>query len=91
MSDPIVRVSGLTKRFGKSDVLRGVDLEVGPGEFLGLVGVNGAGKTSLLRACAGLLAVVEGEADVLGHDLTDTRARRVAVTLDRVASGVTLR
>jgi ABC-type multidrug transport system ATPase subunit len=42
MSDPVIRISGLTKRFGKSEVLHGVDLKLERGEFLGLAGVNGA-------------------------------------------------
>jgi heme ABC exporter ATP-binding subunit CcmA len=49
--------------------LAGIDLTVEPGEVVVLEGANGAGKTSLLRACAGLLPITSGEAVVLGHDL----------------------
>jgi heme ABC exporter ATP-binding subunit CcmA len=67
---------------GRFPVLAGVDLDVARGEVVLLQGANGAGKTSLLRACAGLLRVVAGEAVVLGEDLvTDPRAVRRRVGL----------
>ena len=67
---------------GGFPALAGADLDVAEGEVVLLQGPNGAGKTSLLRVCAGLLAVVEGEAAVLGHDLTkDRRAVRRHVGL----------
>jgi heme ABC exporter ATP-binding subunit CcmA len=67
---------------GPYPVLAGVDLDVAEGEVLHLQGANGAGKTSLLRACAGLLPLSDGEAIVLGHDLrVDRRSVRRAVGL----------
>ncbi len=67
-------VVSLVDRF---PVLAGVDLVVDHGETLLLTGQNGAGKTSLLRAIAGLLAISGGEATVLGHDvIADRRAVR---------------
>ncbi|HWG73321.1 MAG TPA: heme ABC exporter ATP-binding protein CcmA [Acidimicrobiales bacterium] len=63
-------------------VLAGVDLDVAPREIVALNGANGAGKTSLLRACAGLLAVSAGRAEVLGTDLYgDVRALRRRIGL----------
>ena len=65
-------------------MLAGADLTVERGEILLLRGPNGAGTTSLLRACAGLLTIVAGSATVLGHDLTvaaDRRALRRRVGL----------
>jgi len=59
---------------GRFPALAGVDLVVAPGEVVVLEGANGAGKTSLLRACAGLLPVTQGEAVVLGCDLRRDRA-----------------
>ena len=77
-----VRLRSVVALLGGFPALAGADLEVAEGEVVLLQGPNGAGKTSLLRVCAGLLAVVEGEADVLGHDLTrDRRAVRRHVGL----------
>ena len=61
---------------GRFPALAGVDLDVDRGEVVLLRGANGAGKTSLLRTCAGLVPVVAGTATVLGHDLTHTAQRR---------------
>jgi ABC-2 type transport system ATP-binding protein len=47
--------------------LKGADLDVGPGEIVGLVGANGAGKTTLVKALAGILYPTGGTAEVLGH------------------------
>jgi heme ABC exporter ATP-binding subunit CcmA len=74
--EPAVHLRGAVALIGRFPALAGVDLEVARGEIVLLRGANGAGKTSLLRACAGLLPIVEGEATVLGHDL---RHDRVAV------------
>lgn len=49
-----VRISALTKRFGSVDALAGVDLDVGDGEFLAVLGRSGSGKSTLLRVLAGL-------------------------------------
>jgi heme ABC exporter ATP-binding subunit CcmA len=74
--EPAVHLRGAVALIGRFPALAGVDLEVARGEIVLLRGANGAGKTSLLRACAGLLPIVDGEATVLGHDL---RHDRVAV------------
>lgn len=52
---------GVSKSFGGRSVLSGANLEVGPGEAIGIVGANGSGKTTLLRICAGLLRPDEGD------------------------------
>ena len=59
---------------GRFPLLAGVTLLVDDGEVVHLRGANGAGKTSLLRACAGLLPLTSGAAEVLGHDLSLDRA-----------------
>jgi multiple sugar transport system ATP-binding protein len=68
MSDLVV--SGATKRFGGVAALRGVDLEVGSGEFFCVLGPSGAGKTTLLRAVAGLERLDAGTIRSGGVDLT---------------------
>lgn len=70
---PAVRFRSAVALLGRFPVLAGVDLEVEAGEVVLLQGANGAGKTSLLRACAGLMPVVSGAAEVLGHDLRHDR------------------
>jgi ABC-2 type transport system ATP-binding protein len=65
---PAVEARGLTRRFGGVTALDGLTFEVARGELYGLVGPDGAGKTTAIRAVAGLLAPDAGEARVLGLD-----------------------
>ena len=67
---PVVQFRAAVALAGRFPALAGVDLSVETGEVVLVLGANGAGKTSLLRACAGLLPVTSGEARVLGVDLT---------------------
>lgn len=69
--DPMVRVRGLTRRFGPLVAVDGLDFEVARGELFGIVGPDGAGKTTTLRILAGVLRPSEGEAVVAGHDVGD--------------------
>ncbi len=69
--DATVELSGVARRFGRRWVLRGVDLVVGSGESVALMGNNGSGKTTLLRVIATLLRPTRGTARVLGFDLPD--------------------
>ncbi|MEW2356174.1 ABC transporter ATP-binding protein [Spirillospora sp. NPDC029432] len=68
MSDPAIRTSGLRMRYGTTEVLRGVDLEVRPGEVFALLGPNGAGKTTTIEILEGFRRRSAGEAAVLGTD-----------------------
>lgn len=63
--DSVIRARGLRKAYGKTQALGGVDLDVAPGQILGLIGPNGAGKTTLLKGILGL-AQIEGDLSVLG-------------------------
>ncbi|HEY1830196.1 MAG TPA: heme ABC exporter ATP-binding protein CcmA [Acidimicrobiales bacterium] len=67
---PVVLLRSAVALAGRFPALAGVDLSLDQGEVVVVVGANGAGKTSLLRVCAGLLPVTSGEATVLGVDLT---------------------
>ncbi len=66
---PAVRITGVTKRFGMTKVLRGIDLELQTGEFLSLFGPNGAGKSTLLRIVSTLMHPTSGNAALLGCDI----------------------
>jgi ABC-2 type transport system ATP-binding protein len=79
---PAVEVSGLVKRYGQVEALRGLDLTVKRGEMFALLGPNGAGKTTLFSILATLRAPSAGTARVLGHEVV---AERTAV---RRAMGV---
>ena len=74
MTRPVV-VRALERRFGDRVALAGVDLEVGPGEIVGLVGPNGSGKTTLLRTIAGFLRPHGGEVSVFGDTPFERQAR----------------
>jgi ABC-2 type transport system ATP-binding protein len=70
MSDsPAVEVRGLTRRFGETVAVRDVSFEVGPGELYGVIGPDGAGKTTLFRMLVTLLLPDAGAARVLGRDV----------------------
>ncbi len=65
---PVVEVRGLTKRFGRTDVLKGIDLSVPQGAVYALLGRNGAGKSTLLQIALGLQTPTAGDIRVLGMD-----------------------
>ena len=87
MPDTLVQLADVTLTRGARTVLDGVDLAVGPGERVALLGVNGSGKTSLLHAIAGLLptAAVTGTITLDGHDALRLRARDRARLLSYVS------
>ncbi len=69
MSTPAIHVDGVVKRFGATTALAGVSFDVASGELFGLVGPDGAGKTTLFRVLTTLLVPDEGSATVLGRDV----------------------
>ncbi|WP_417562989.1 ABC transporter ATP-binding protein [Microbacterium sp.] len=74
---PILTARGLTLRRGRVEVLHGVDLEIRPGEFVAVIGANGAGKTSLLYALAGVVRPPRGTVHVQGDDVSRLRPREL--------------
>ncbi len=67
--EPIIQTRGLTRRFGGLTAVDRLDLSVAPGEIFGLVGPDGAGKTTTLRMLCSLLDPTEGSARVAGFDV----------------------
>jgi len=65
---PAIRTERLSKRFGDTDALCSLDLEVPPGEVLGYLGPNGAGKTTTIRLLLGLIRPSAGRAEIFGFD-----------------------
>ena len=65
----------LSKRYGRTTALEGVDLEVGEGELVGLLGPNGAGKSTLVKIACGLVRPTDGKAQVAGAPAGSRAAR----------------
>ncbi|MDO5065813.1 MAG: ABC transporter ATP-binding protein [Propionibacteriaceae bacterium] len=63
----LIRVRGLTKRFGPVTALDSLDLELTGGRIVGLLGENGCGKTTLLKVLAGVMQDHDGEVQICGH------------------------
>jgi branched-chain amino acid transport system ATP-binding protein len=82
--DLALGVTGLVRRFGGMVAVDSVDLDLAPGERLGVIGPNGAGKTTLFRLIAGELRPDAGSIAMLGHDVTRLPAwRRARLGLSR--------
>ncbi|MFN7954984.1 MAG: ABC transporter ATP-binding protein [bacterium] len=69
MSEPVIRIEALTKRYRELVALDRVSLEVEHGEIFALLGPNGAGKTTLISIVSGLTRATSGTARVFGHDV----------------------
>jgi branched-chain amino acid transport system ATP-binding protein len=78
MTPPILEARGLAAGYGASQVLRGIDFAVQPGEAIGLMGRNGMGKTTLIRTLLGLLPAQAGSVLLDGVDATALPAFRRA-------------
>jgi len=80
MTEPIIETRDLTRRFGDLTAVDHLNLTVAKGEIFGLVGPDGAGKTTTLRMLCGLMDPTEGSARVAGHDA----AREPQAVKDRI-------
>ena len=78
MTEPILSVTNLTKRFGGFVALDGVNVSLGDKERLGLIGPNGSGKTTLINCISGALFNEQGKVNFAGSDVTGTTASRRA-------------
>jgi len=70
---PDIRVAGLTRRYGEVEAVRGIDLEVPPGEIFGLIGPDGAGKTSTFQVLGGVMPATAGTAELMGRPAREAR------------------
>jgi len=66
---PIISIKNLYKSYGINQVLKGINLEVYPGQVLGYIGPNGAGKSTTVKILCGLLTDYEGEVTINGLDM----------------------
>lgn len=86
----LLQMRGIAKNFGAIEALRGVDLELEPGEVLGLMGDNGAGKSTLVKIIAGNFPPSQGQFELEGdechfHRPVDARARGIEVVYQDLA------
>ncbi len=78
---PVVRLEGVTKRFGDVSAVEDVSLDIEPGEFFALLGPSGCGKTTLMRIVAGFEAPESGRVFIDGVDMTDVPPHRRPVNM----------
>lgn len=71
----VIDVQGLTKSFGDTKVVDGIDMQVAEGEIYGFLGPNGSGKTTTIRMLCGLLTPDAGSGTCLGHDIISESAK----------------
>src|SRR5499425_1769815 len=67
---PLVRLRGISKRYGATDAVKSLDLEIRRGDFLAILGPSGCGKTTLLRVIGGFIAPTTGTIEIDGADVT---------------------
>jgi ABC-2 type transport system ATP-binding protein len=95
VSEPVIQVDGLVKRYGEVEAVRGISFAVEPGETFGFLGPNGAGKSTTIKILCTLANPTSGSARVAGHDVVrerDTVRRNIGLvfqdmTLDNYLTG----
>ncbi len=73
MSTPALKLSGVRKSFGKTEIIRGVDLSIAQGERHAIIGPNGAGKSTLFHLISGRFGVSAGSIQLAGQEITRAR------------------
>ena len=69
--EPIITVRNLTKSYGDKIVLKGINLDIYPGQIIGYIGPNGAGKSTTVKILTGIIQDYSGEVMVMGKNLRD--------------------
>lgn len=82
MTEPLLKLDGVTKSYGGVSAVSDLSLQVAPGEILGVIGPNGAGKSTLVGVIGGALQSNAGTVEFRGRDITKTRAP------DRARAGI---
>lgn len=75
--EPLLTVRGLTAGYGAGPVLFGIDIDVGAGELIAIIGANGAGKSTFLGTLSGLVRATSGTVRFAGHDVTNARPEAI--------------
>ncbi len=76
-----IQLRNVVKRFGAVDVIRGIDLDIEPGEFTVFVGPSGCGKSTLLRMIAGLETITDGDLLIDGDKMNDVAASKRGIAM----------
>jgi branched-chain amino acid transport system ATP-binding protein len=77
-TEPILRMAGLHASYDATPILRGINLQIGGGEIVAVIGRNGVGKTTMMRCMIGLLPAASGTIEYAGRDITALSADRRA-------------
>jgi phospholipid/cholesterol/gamma-HCH transport system ATP-binding protein len=83
-SSPMIAVRSLAKKIGQQEILRGVDLEVGTGETLAIIGRSGGGKSVLLKHLVGLMEPDRGEIWIQGQNIIGMNERQLGAIREKV-------
>src|SRR5262245_19155091 len=73
IDEPAIRVRGLTKNYDGFEAVKGVDLDIAAGEIFGIIGPDGAGKTSVFQVLGGVMEQTSGDARMYGKSTSDAR------------------
>lgn len=74
VKEPVISIAGLWMRYSDRMVLKGIDLEVYPGQIIGYIGPNGAGKSTTVKIMLGLVEGYTGTVRIFGQDIADGNA-----------------